>query len=102
MGLIYIGETGAFRQRVRHLLVAIRNAKAGDRRHRPPHVAGACVFAHVARDGLVEISWAEVAHLSKRDRKGTECELIAAYRQASGHNPTCQFAGELDEDGEAS
>jgi hypothetical protein len=33
--------------------------------------------------------------LDGRERKGIECELIAAYQKATGGNPTCQFAGEL-------
>lgn len=96
-GLIYIGQSGVtagVRSRMRHLRIAMRYAAEG-RATRPPHVAGACILAHELRGDVIEVSWVALPDMPHRDRLGTECELIAAYRKATGANPTCQFAGQL-------
>ncbi|HXH50528.1 MAG TPA: hypothetical protein VNM47_14385 [Terriglobia bacterium] len=93
-GLIYIGETGdSLRSRLRQLRKATRYVASG-REPGPPHVAGACVLDHERNGFVVEVSWVEMTNPDPRNRKGIECELIAAYRKAMGStNPTCQFRG---------
>lgn len=96
-GLIYIGQSGVthgIRARLRQLRIAMRSAAPGGRPS-PPHVAGACVRAHELRGCMVEVSWVALPDMPHRDRLGTECELIGAYRKAAGENPVCQFAGEM-------
>ena len=34
--------------------------------------------------------------LDRRNRKGVEFELVAAYRKTMGANPACQFAGDFE------
>jgi hypothetical protein len=99
-GLIYIGETGkSLRGRFRQLYKAMEyaaNGKSGG----PPHVAGLCVWKHTLKGHAIEVSWVETHNLDRRNRKGVECELIAAYRKAHQNmknpNPVCQFAGDLE------
>ena len=43
---------------------------------------------------VVEASWVGKPNLGRRDRKGVECDLIAAYRKAMRDNPDCQFGGD--------
>lgn len=103
-GLIYIGETGdSLRGRFRQLRKATHYAAQGKyialgKAGGPPHVAGGCVWKHECAGLAVEVSWVEAPNLDKRDRKGVECELIAAYRKARGDNPACQFAGDLEDE----
>ncbi len=63
------------------------------------HVAGACVWKE-SREGSIpiEISWVKKPDISKRERKGLECELIAAYLNAGHGNPACQFGGNSDDE----
>jgi len=92
-GLVYVGETGkSIRGRFRQLRKATEYVAAG-KRPGPPHVAGGCVLEHERRGSVVEVSWFTTRGVDGRDRKGIECELIAAYRKATGLNPTCQFGG---------
>jgi hypothetical protein len=92
-GLLYIGQTGrSLRGRFRQLRTSMRRA-AGGLDARAPHVAGRCVREHERRGGMIEVSWVATADLDKRERLGRECDLIAAYRRATGENPPCQFAG---------
>jgi hypothetical protein len=95
-GLIYIGETGdslrgRFRQLRKASVYAAQGKPAG-----PPHVAGRCVFDHECAGLEIEVSWTEKPDLHRRERKGIECELIAAYRKTMRANPACQFAGEFE------
>jgi hypothetical protein len=105
-GLIYIGETGdSLRARFRQLRKAMEYAAQGKYLAQgkvggPPHVAGGCVWKHKCAGSVIEVSWVEAPNLPKRERKGVECELIAAYRKTVGTNPACQFAGD-PEDGTA-
>ena len=93
-GLIYIGETGrSLKKRLRQLRAAMENVKRG-KPPGAPHVAGGCVLAHEQSGFVIEVSWVENPELDPRNRRGVECELIAAYRKAmGGTNPTCQFGG---------
>ena len=96
-GLIYIGETGdSLRTRLRQLRKATEYVARG-RPPGPPHVAGGCVLEHENAGFVVEVSWVEKPTLDSRDRKGVECELIAAYRKTTGKNPICQFGGHFYE-----
>jgi len=103
-GLIYIGETGdSLRARFRQLRKATEYATQGKyaaqgKSGGPPHVAGGCVQKYESKGFVVEVSWAEAPNLHKRDRKGVECELIAAYRKTTGANPACQFAGDFEDE----
>lgn len=102
-GLIYIGETGRpLRERFYQLRKAMHYASQGKyaamgKTGGPPHVAGGCVWKHKCAGFVIEMSWVEAPHLDKRDRKGVECELIAAYRKTMRANPACQFAGDLED-----
>lgn len=96
-GLIYVGETGdSLRKRLRQLRQATREVARGGPPG-SPHVAGGCVLEHERAGLVVEVSWVEKPSLSSRDRRGVECELIAAYRKAVGANPDCQFGGAWEE-----
>jgi hypothetical protein len=88
-GLIYIGETGdTVRARLRQLRKATAYAAQGKYEAQgkggPPHVAGLCVWNHQRAGKTVEVSWVAKPNLDKRDRKGVECELVAAYRKTMG------------------
>jgi hypothetical protein len=97
-GLIYVGETGkGIRNRLQMLQAAIRYASPGSV-GRPPHVAGACVAAHIRGGHSVEVSWVVAPELDARERKGLECDLIAAHRRQLGSSPDCQFAGVFAEE----
>lgn len=102
-GLIYIGETGdSLKGRFRQLRKATEYAAQGKysaegKTGGPPHVAGGCVWKHQCAGLIVEVSWAEKRDLDRRNRKGVECELVAAYRKTVGANPACQFAGDFEE-----
>lgn len=103
-GLIYIGETGdSCRARFGQLRMAMKYAAQGRYSAKgkvggPPHVAGGCVWKHVCAGQVVEVSWTEAPDLDRRERKGVECDLIAAYRRTMGESPACQFAGDLEGD----
>lgn len=104
-GLIYIGETGvSLRSRFRQLQKAMEYAAAGKytalgKVGGPPHVAGGCVLKHERAGNVIEVSWATSSNPDSRERRGIECELIAAYRKLARANPACQFSGDLAEDG---
>ncbi len=103
VGLLYIGETGdSIRSRFGQLRKAMQYAAEGRYAAKgkvggPPHVAGGCVWKHVCAGRVIEVSWIESPDLDKRERKGVECDLIAAYRRRMGVSPTCQFAGDFEE-----
>jgi hypothetical protein len=89
-GLLYIGQGGDVRGRLFQLRNAMKKVAAGGKQG-PPHWAGACVL-HQERQGAdVEVSWLLEPVLNEGERKGLECEYIAAHRWATGHNPACQF-----------
>jgi hypothetical protein len=100
-GLIYIGETGdSLLSRFRQLRKAMEYARMGKYAAQgkiggPPHVAGGCISNHTRAGFVIEVSWLRFPNLDSRERKGVECELIAAYRKAMKSNPACQFAGDL-------
>ena len=86
-GLIYIGETGdSLRSRFRQLQKAMEYAQQGKYAAQgkiggPPHVAGGCIWNHKRTGIVIKVSWMDSLDLDTRDRKGVECELIAAYRK---------------------
>jgi hypothetical protein len=102
-GLIYIGETGdSIRARLGQLRKAMTYAEQGRYTAQgkvggPPHVAGGCVWKHVCAGHVIEVSWTEEPEIDKRERRGVECDLIAAYRKIMGASPVCQFAGDLED-----
>src|SRR5258708_3887623 len=102
-GLIYIGETGdSIKARFGQLRKAMEYAAQGRYAAKgkvggPPHVAGGCVWKHVCVGHVIEVSWTEAPNLDKRERKGVECDLIAACRKIMGVSPACQFAGDLED-----
>ena len=61
----------------------------------------ACVAAHEDRGKIVEVSWATVGNMDRRELMGREEDLIAAHRKLSG-NPACQFHGQLEPGGVSS
>jgi hypothetical protein len=92
-GLIYIGETGdELIGRLRQLSKATPYVAAG-KKPGLPHPAGACVLAYEQKELVVEVSWVAAPHIDERERKGVECDPIAAYRQVMGASPSCQFGG---------
>lgn len=103
-GLIYIGETGrSLLSRFRQLQIAMNYARMAKyarigRIGGPPHVAGGCVWKHKCAGFEIDVSWTTTLLLDARDRKGTECELIAAYRKEMRSNPSCQFSGDFESD----
>jgi hypothetical protein len=94
-GLIYIGQTGSsLRGRFRQLRKSMEYSAAG-RPAEAPHIAGACVQAHLEQGRVVAVSWVALPGVGKRARLGLEVDLIAAYRRVMGESPTCEFAGTL-------
>jgi hypothetical protein len=89
-GLLYVGEGGDVRGRLFQLRNAMQKVAAGGKQG-PPHWAGACVLHHQRHGANVEVSWLLEAVADEGERKGLECEYIAAHRWATGGNPDCQF-----------
>jgi len=88
--LLYVGEGGDVRRRLFQLRNAMRKVAAGGRQG-PPHWAGGCILYHQQRGARIEVSWLLAVVEDEGDRKGIECECIAAHRWATGSNPECQF-----------
>lgn len=88
--LLYIGEGTDIRMRLFQLRNAMRKV-AGGGPQGPPHWAGACVLQKERQGASVEVSWLLDAVPDEGERKGLECEYIAAHRWATGVNPECQF-----------
>ena len=88
--LLYIGESGDVRSRPFQLRNAISKTAAGASQG-PPHWAGACIFYHERQGARIEVSWLLEVISDEAERKGIECEYIAAHRWAIGRNPECQF-----------
>jgi hypothetical protein len=51
--------------------------------------------AHEEQGKTVEVSWATVGDMDRRELMGREVDLIAAHRKCFG-SPACQFHGKLD------
>lgn len=88
--LLYIGEGGDIRERLSQLRSAMRQAERGAPQG-PPHWAGACILHHKRLGAQIEVSWLLNVVPEEAERKGLECEYIAAHRCATGENPRCQF-----------
>ena len=88
-GLIYVGISDRLSSR----LGGLRRARG--REDKRGHYAAACVAAHEDRGKIVEVSWATVGNLDRRELMGREVDLIAAHRKLFG-NPACQFHGQLE------
>ena len=88
--LLYIGEAGDIRMRLFQLRNAMRKVAKGASQG-PPHWAGACILKHERLGAKIEVSWLLGSILDEAERKGLECEYIAAHRWATGRNPECQF-----------
>lgn len=88
--LLYIGESTNIRMRLFQLRNAIKKV-AGGGPQGPPHWAGACVLQKEQQGASVEVSWLSDAEPDESERKGLECEYIAAHRWTTGVNPECQF-----------
>lgn len=91
-GLIYIGISDRLRSR----LGGLRRARG--REDKRGHYAAACVAAHEKLGKVVEVSWATVGNMDRRELMGREADLIAAHRKLFG-NPTCQFHGQIEASG---
>jgi hypothetical protein len=89
-GLLYLGESDDLRRRLVRLVRGTRLAARGQRRQ-IGHWAAPCVERHMRGGGVVEVSWLLESVADKTERRGLECEYIAAHRFALGRNPTCQF-----------
>jgi hypothetical protein len=87
--LIYIGISVRLSSRVGGLRRARRRP---DKRG---HYAAACVAAHEEQGKTVEVSWATVGDMDRRELMGWEVDLIAAHRKRFG-SPACQFHGQLE------
>jgi hypothetical protein len=88
--LLYIGEGKDIRKRLFQLRNAINKAANGATQG-PPHWAGACVFQQLQAGASVQVSWLLDTVPYEGERKGIECECIAAHRWVTGANPKCQF-----------
>ena len=88
--LLYIGQGGDVRRRLFDLQSAMGKVASGGRQG-PPHWAGACILHHQRRGAAIEVSWLLELVAAESERKGLECEYIAAHRWATGLNPECQF-----------
>ncbi|MFC2040741.1 hypothetical protein ACFLTY_00235 [Chloroflexota bacterium] len=88
--LLYIGEGTDIRMRMFQLRNAMNKVARGGPQG-PPHWAGACILQHEQKGASVEVSWLLDAVPDEGERKGLECEYIAAHRKATGVNPECQF-----------
>ena len=88
--LLYIGEGGDIRRRLFQLRNAMEKVSKGASQG-PPHWAGAYILQHERSGAKVEVSWLLGSICDEAERKGLECEYIAAHRWATGHNPECQF-----------
>jgi hypothetical protein len=86
--LIYVGISGRLRSR----LGGLRRARS-----RPPvyrgHSAAPCVVTLEDQGEVVEVSWALVGDMDRRELMGREVDLIAACRARCGESPACQFHG---------
>jgi hypothetical protein len=87
--LIYIGISAGLRSR----LGGLRRARG--RPDKRGHYAAACVAAHEEQGKTVEVSWATVGDMDRRELMGWEVDLIAAHRKRFG-SPACQFHGQLE------
>lgn len=88
--LLYIGEGKDIRTRLFQLRNAMRKV-AGGAPQGPPHWAGACILRKEHQGASIEVSWLLDAVPDESERKGLECEYIAAHRWATSLNPECQF-----------
>jgi hypothetical protein len=88
--LLYIGETNNIRGRLFQLRNAMAKVAAGGSQG-PPHWAGGCILHHERLGARIQVSWLLEAVPDEAERKGLECEYIAAHRSTTGHNPECQF-----------
>jgi hypothetical protein len=86
--LIYIGISVRLGAR----LGGLRRARG--RQDRRGHYAAACVVGHEQQGKTVEVSWAIVGDMDRRELMGREVDLIAAHRKRFG-SPACQFHGQL-------
>lgn len=87
--LIYVGISDRLSSR----LGGLRRARS--REDKRGHYAAACVAAHEDQGKIVEVSWATVGNMDRRELMGREVDLIAAHRKRFG-NPACQFHGQLE------
>lgn len=88
--LLYIGQSDNIRGRLFQLRNAMIKVSQG-KKQGPPHWAGACVLQQQNEGALIEVSWLIEAVTKEAERKGLECEYIAAHRWVTGRNPGCQF-----------
>jgi hypothetical protein len=86
--LIYVGISDRLSSR----LGGLRRARS--RLDKRGHSAAACVAAHETRGKVVEVSWATVDRMDRRELMGREVDLIASHRKEFG-SPACQFHGQL-------
>ena len=87
--LIYIGISARLSSR----LGGLRRARR--RQDKRGHYAAACVAAHEKKGRTVEVSWATVGDMDRRELMGHEVDLIAAHRKLFG-SPACQFHGQME------
>jgi hypothetical protein len=87
--LIYIGISDRLGSR----LGGLRRARF--REDKRGHYAAACVARHEANGETVEVSWATVREMNRRELMGREVDFIAAHRKRFG-SPACQFHGQLE------
>jgi hypothetical protein len=90
-GLEYLGMSTNLRGRLHSLAIGAANIARGTR---SVHTASRCVVAHRDHGRVVQVSWTAV-DVDRAELLGIECELIAAYRQTEGRNPTYQFGVEV-------
>ena len=87
--LLYVGESEDIRKRLSTLKRALAHAASG-MMEKTGHWAAPNLHARL-KGNSPEVSWLEDAIPQKAERKGLECECIAAHRWQLGRNPDCQF-----------
>lgn len=88
--LLYVGESGDVRKRLFQLRNAMRKADRVEKQG-PPHWAGASILYCQRQGAIVEVSWLLDPIDDEGERKGVECECVAAHRWLLKANPSCQF-----------
>ena len=88
-GLLYVGESQNLEKRLQVLRWALGKAAEG-KTGRTGHWAALNLHTRL-RGRKLEVSWLKDAIPAKSERKGIECECIAAHRWHLDRNPDCQF-----------
>lgn len=90
--LMYVGETA---RSPRQRLMEHWSCFQGGPNSRAFHGAIGRISEEPGGDWTLRVSWSALDNADEGERKGLECELIAAHRRARNRNPRFQFLGEV-------